>query len=269
MSILNQGYYNLEVVVVDDNQFDSTANLSEELCFDPRVRVVRNPGSHGPSQARNFGVQSAIGELITFLDDDDFYLPGRLSSIMSFYEQSGDRYSFISAGRFAEMDDFSEIQPIPGQRFGVISLENIKFGNSIDIGVLMKKEFFEQLGGFDEKLSSLEDWDLFIRALKVKDGYKIKRFDYAVSRTEGRDRVSEREAAGYFDIAEKYSKEFGYKWTFIPRSKGLNLAGQFSLAKAVFYSYRSSSLLPARIYLSSRFPRMIRITKELSARRQP
>jgi len=269
LSVIHQDFDNFEVVVVDDNKINSLNNLSNDLRFDSRIKIVRNSGVHGPSQARNFGVSHASGELVTFLDDDDCFLPGRLRSLVEFYQGSGDKYSFISSGRFAEVEDFSEIQPIPGQRFGPISLENLKFGNSIDIGVLMKRSFFEQVGGFDEKLSSLEDWDLFIRALRVKDGYKIKRFDYAVNRTKGRVRVSEREAAGYFDIADKHSEYFGNKWAFIPRSKGLNLAGRFSLAKAVFYSGRSSSFFPIRIYLSARFPRIIRIAKKLTGSRQP
>jgi glycosyltransferase involved in cell wall biosynthesis len=268
LSVIYQDIENFEIIVVDDNKIDFLTGLSEVLDFDSRIKIVRNTGSHGPSQARNFGVRNASGELVTFLDDDDCFMFGRLGALIRFYEGSAGKYSFISSGRFAEEDDFSEIHSITGQRFGVISLEHIKFGNSIDIGVLMKKSFFEKLGGFDEKLSSLEDWDLFIRALKVKDGYKLKRFDYVVNRTKGRGRVSERETSGYFDIAGKYSEEFGHKWAFIPRSKGLNLAGQLSFKKAIFYSFRSSSFLPIRIYLSARFPRIIRITKDLMGLRQ-
>jgi glycosyltransferase involved in cell wall biosynthesis len=261
LSVLHQDFSDLDVVVVDDNIEDCTNKLIYLFSGEPQVKVVRNFGNHGPSQARNVGVKAAHGELITFLDDDDCFLPGRLSSLLSFYEQVGDQYSFISSGRFAETGDFSEIHPIHGQKFGIITIEDLKFGNSIDISVLMKRSFFLELGGFDESLSSLEDWDLFIRALKVKNGYKIKRLDYAVNRTEGRDRVSERETTGYFDIAEKYAKEFGYKWSFIPKAKGLILSDNFSLAKSLFYCYRSSSIRPAKLYLSSRFPRLIGIVK--------
>eukprot|EP01093_Parvamoeba_rugata_P006414 TRINITY_DN200_c0_g1_i1.p3 TRINITY_DN200_c0_g1~~TRINITY_DN200_c0_g1_i1.p3 ORF type:complete len:291 (+),score=24.03 TRINITY_DN200_c0_g1_i1:3178-4050(+) len=263
LSALHQDYENLEVTVVDDNPSDLTPMLTSMLNFDSRVKVVRNSADHGPSQARNFGVSHASGDLVTFLDDDDCFLPGRLRSLVEFYQGSGDKYSFISSGRFAEVEDFSEIQSIPGQQFGVISLENIKFGNSIDIGVLMEKSFFEQVGGFDEKLSSLEDWDLFIRALKVKDGYKVKRFDYAVNRTKGRDRVSEREAAGYFDIANKYSDEFGEMWSLIPKAKGLSLSGQLSFIKAVSHSSRALSLRPMRLYFSYNFPNFVRRAKRL------
>tara|TARA_Y100001001_G_scaffold148418_1_gene157354 strand:+ start:11377 stop:12258 length:882 start_codon:yes stop_codon:yes gene_type:complete len=268
LSVIHQDLKSLEVIVVDDNKENFLDVLSTDLAFDSRIKIVRNSGVHGPSQARNFGVSHASGALVTFLDDDDCLLPGRLLSLVQFYQCSGDRYSFISSGRFAEVDDFSEIQLISGQKFGVLSLEDIKFRNSIDIGVLMEKSFFQKIGGFDEKLSSLEDWDLFVRALKIKDGYKIKRFDYAVNRTNGRVRVSERETAGYFAIADKYSTYFGNKWAFIPRSKGLILAGRFSLAKAVFYCCRSSSLIPVRMYLSARFPSTVRIAKQLVPGRQ-
>ncbi len=266
LSVCYQGYDSFELVVVDDNRIDSVESLSKLFSINSGVRIVRNFGKHGPSQARNVGVNEARGELITFLDDDDCFLPGRLNSLVGLYEDVGDRYSFISSGRFCEIDDFSEIYPISGQKFGVIKIEDIKYGNSIDISVLMKRSFFLELGGFDESLSSLEDWDLFIRALKLKNAYKIKRTDYAVNRSEGRDRVSEREIMGYFDIAEKYADEFGYKWSLIQKAKGLSLSGDLSFIKALFFSYRSSSSRPVSIYLSLNFPRLIRILKELSNR---
>ncbi len=266
LSALHQDYENLEVTVVDDNPSDLTPMLTSMLNFDSRVKVVRNSADHGPSQARNFGVSHASGDLVTFLDDDDCFLPGRLRSLVEFYQGSGDKYSFISSGRFAEVEDFSEIQSIPGQQFGVISLENIKFGNSIDIGVLMEKSFFEQVGGFDEKLSSLEDWDLFIRALKVKDAYKIKRLDYVVNCTKGRERVSERETSGYFDIAAKYANEFGDRWAWVPKAKGLSIAGRLSFFEAIRYCVRSSNIRPLKMFLSSAFPRSIKFAKMVFAK---
>jgi hypothetical protein len=126
---------------------------------------------------------------------------------------------------------------------------------------LIEKQFFRNLGGFDEDLSSLEDWDLFMRALKVKNGFKIQRFDYVVNRTGGRNRVSEGEMSGYFDIADKYSSDFGERWSYIPRARGLSLSGKLTFLDSVSYSCRALSLTPMRFYLSGKFPRFIRILK--------
>ena len=173
-SVLIQNFPDLEIIIVDDNKEDRLWELSCLFNRNANVRVVRNQGDHGPAQARNLGVSYATGELITFLDDDDCYLQGRIKSLVDVYDQSLGGYSFISSGRFAESGDFAEIHSIPNQKFGVINLLDVFYGNSIDIGFLMDAEFFRQLGGFDEQLNSLEDWDLIIRALRKKDGYKIK-----------------------------------------------------------------------------------------------
>ncbi|SEG57245.1 glycosyltransferase family 2 protein [Marinobacterium lutimaris] len=261
-SVLNQNYPNLEVIVVDDNNTDCRNNLRQLLGNDRRIKIVRNSKKHGASQARNFGVNVASGELITFLDDDDCFMPGRLKSMVEVFNTVGNDYSFISSGRFTETGDFSGIELVCDQKFGRISMNDVIFSNNIDIGVLIKRDFFVELKGFDENLNSLEDWDLFIRALKIKDAYKIKRFDYVASKTDSDYRVSAREHKGYFDIAKKYGSQFGKKWICTMNAKGLLLSGRLSLGVVLLLSFKSCSIRPLNVYLSAKYPRTIRTLKK-------
>jgi len=73
-SVLEQNWPSLELIVVDDGS-DIPATLETD---DPRVRIVRNDVSVGLPEARNIGFRAANGELLCMLDDDDWYLPGKL-----------------------------------------------------------------------------------------------------------------------------------------------------------------------------------------------
>ena len=75
ISICNQTYSNLDIVIVDDGSTDETYNICRELeKQDSRIRVVRQENS-GPSKARNTGIKMIKGELLAFVDADDTIKP--------------------------------------------------------------------------------------------------------------------------------------------------------------------------------------------------
>lgn len=82
-SVLTQTYENVEVVVVDDNGAGSedSRRVGEILgeLRDGRVRLIVNEKNLGGARARNAGIGAARGEYITFLDDDDVYLPDKIA----------------------------------------------------------------------------------------------------------------------------------------------------------------------------------------------
>jgi glycosyltransferase involved in cell wall biosynthesis len=73
-SVLAQTFKDFEVMVVDDASPDPVA-----VPKDPRVLLIRATENGGPARARNLGVEHSTGEVLTFLDDDDTWLPDRLA----------------------------------------------------------------------------------------------------------------------------------------------------------------------------------------------
>lgn len=68
-------YPNLEVLLIDDGSTDNTADIAERVCSgDPRMKVVRAP-HQGLSGARNTGWQTAVGDLVAYLDSDAYPTP--------------------------------------------------------------------------------------------------------------------------------------------------------------------------------------------------
>ena len=72
-----------ESIIVDDGSTDETPSVVDQLAADPRVIAIRQPNG-GPGSALNAGIAVAKGAYIAFLDADDEYLPGHLSSRISF-----------------------------------------------------------------------------------------------------------------------------------------------------------------------------------------
>lgn len=90
-SVLAQDHRNIEVLVIDDGSDDGSAELCRSMAEkDPRAAVhVREHG--GVSAARNYGIRLAAGELITFVDADDYIEPQHISALVSaMLEQNAD-----------------------------------------------------------------------------------------------------------------------------------------------------------------------------------
>lgn len=82
-SVLVQTIQDFEIIVVDDH-----APTPVPPFADPRIKVVRAESNGGVARARNLGVQASTGEILTFLDDDDRWVPERLSFALAALERA-------------------------------------------------------------------------------------------------------------------------------------------------------------------------------------
>jgi glycosyltransferase involved in cell wall biosynthesis len=159
-SALDQKDVDLEVVVVDDASTEPQPESA--VLSDPRVTVIRQEHHVGQARARNLGIAAARGQWIAFLDDDDIWSPIKLRTQL---DAAASGASFVytsvvvvdSGGRV--LQTMAAADPSTFHR-DMLSQCMLPAGNST---VMVESELLRRLGGFDEHLAELADWDLWIR----------------------------------------------------------------------------------------------------------
>lgn len=162
-SVIAQDWRPLQVIVCDDGSTDRTPEILRE--FGGAVEVVRQE-QRGVAAARNQAAARATGDFLAFIDQDDLWEPDKTSRQMAALAAAPEAafaYSdawIIDAGG-AVSGRRSDWLPCRG---GDLFLELVR-RNLVPIEtLLMPAEVFRRLGGFDESLAFLEDWDLVLRA---------------------------------------------------------------------------------------------------------
>lgn len=86
-SVCNQGLTDYELILVDDGSSDNSGKICDILAkTDDKIKVIhKNNG--GLSDARNYGIDIAVGEYITFVDSDDFIAYGTLGQLMKIVDE--------------------------------------------------------------------------------------------------------------------------------------------------------------------------------------
>jgi glycosyltransferase involved in cell wall biosynthesis len=162
-SVLGQQDVHVEVVVVDDGGSDGTEAAVAALA-DPRVTLARHPTARGVSAARNTGIEMASAAWLAFVDDDDLWAPGKLRSQLDAVSASrSSEWSCtgaVSIDRQCRLIWWAEPPEDPDVSSASLRKNVIPGGGS---GVLASRELVEAVGGFDEAMSNLADWDFYTR----------------------------------------------------------------------------------------------------------
>lgn len=174
-SVCEQTYRDLEIIVVSDGEFDKTTDMVEKLIeSDERIRYYRYPSSKGANYARNYGIEKSKGEFVAFLDDDDEWYPTKLEKQLKCIRDNMDVGLVYTGVHILYVNDGVEYSACPSNEGDLrteILLENCIGTTST---VMVRKEILEQVGGFDEKLPALQDFDLWIRVCQLTEVRVIK-----------------------------------------------------------------------------------------------
>lgn len=135
ISILNQSYTDIEVILIDDGSTDSSGRLCDELLNkDARIKVIHKPNG-GLSDARNAGIEVSEGSEICFIDSDDLILPGYLSTLHSLLVSNDADMSVCGMTTFDESETPVLVKDYPIQNMVIEGNYNCMKGLLIDSAI--------------------------------------------------------------------------------------------------------------------------------------
>lgn len=159
------GNHKLEVIVVNNCSTDGTQKKLERLQKQYAFTLLTTTHNGGPSLARNTGILAASGEKIAFLDGDDYWLEGRMNTLLKEALQTKAGVVFSDAlieqdGALTDIKQSSLMAP-PNPKDNM--LEHLFKRNCINMCAVLMDTSLAKKVRFNESLASAEDYDFWIR----------------------------------------------------------------------------------------------------------
>ncbi len=168
-SVLEQSYSNIELIIIDDGSDDGSKELLESI-NDPKITLLRNKSCKGVSNARNKGLEVANGKYIAYLDSDNEWDSRYIAAMVGAFHKLPDA-EVLYSGQLL----FKGNQKNPfAVRFGSFNRSLLTNRNYIDLNaVCHTHDIYKRIGGFDETLIRLVDYDLIMRMAETAQIYSV------------------------------------------------------------------------------------------------
>ncbi len=166
-SVFSQTHSRWELLIADDGSDEETRAYLTTIECRPRVKIIWLAHTGNPGAVRNAALREATGEYVAFLDSDDVWMPMKLELQIAALRSCVDRrWSYTG---YVCIDETGGTRTYPGARpwiphRGAI-LEHLLM-HEVEIwtpAVVVERRLLAQVGGFDEKLSEFDHYDLWWR----------------------------------------------------------------------------------------------------------
>lgn len=167
--ILNQTFNDWECIVIDDGSVDNSAEVVKQYTIkDSRIKYIYQK-NQGLSASRNTGIKHSLGKYIQLLDADDLIENEKLKEHVEFLENNesvklvyGPIKHFTKENNKKGIFTWRDIPEISGKYIDVLP-HLVKDNVFLVSAPLFYKSIVQEIGEFDIRLKSLEDWDFWFR----------------------------------------------------------------------------------------------------------
>lgn len=171
-SVLAQTYPYIEIIVVDDGSKDGSQAVIES--YGDKITPLFQE-NQGVSAARNNGIEVASGEYIAFLDSDDLWSPLKVEMQVEAFIDNAE-LGMVHVGVVEIDDEGRHLSEIKNGKDGWVSSDLLLLSEPVILGggsgIMVSRKVWEDIGGFDCKMSTSADWDFFYRAsVRSKVGF--------------------------------------------------------------------------------------------------
>lgn len=186
-SLAGQTYNDFEIVIVDDNgekewnlKVENIVEMFRQSHADISVELVVNSINQGSAIARNIGIDASSGEFVTFLDDDDLYLPEKVGRQVVFMQDGGYDYSVTDLALYNKNEKLADKRArnyIKETSIDALFRYHLKYHITGTDTMMFKKDYLIKIGKF-APVDVGDEFYLMQRAIEGqgKFGY-IKRCD--------------------------------------------------------------------------------------------
>lgn len=236
MSVFKQDYKNIEIVIVDDNSpTDLLDTIDEIKKLSPfPILYFKNQENMGACYSRNYGISKAKGAFITGLDDDDEFLPERISYFINNYDP---KYSFLSSnskvitkkGIKLYCSDKNDI---------VVTLNDMLWSNICGTQIFIERNKILNSSGFDLSLTSAQDADMWLRLIEqYGPALRLRKPTFVLHTEHESGRISDNKIQGMKGILNKH------------KDKMTKSQVNFRLFKIFSYENKKNLLLKLPLFL--------------------
>jgi glycosyltransferase involved in cell wall biosynthesis len=172
-SVLAQSFKPCEILVIDDANDEATrmvVEMANSKNDGIAVHHVINGDNAGACGSRNLGAECAVGDMLAFLDDDDLWYPTFLEQTVDALTDSG--AEFAMSGLFRH--EYGQTPAYRVMASGLTSADALnRPGSMTGSNLLIRRDVFIAIGGFDMQVAVFNDWDLFIRLVDADYRYAV------------------------------------------------------------------------------------------------
>ncbi|GAA3535823.1 glycosyltransferase family A protein [Zobellella aerophila] len=163
VSILNQSYHELEVVIVDDCSTDRTYEICQKYARnDKRIKLFRNKENKGIARTLNFALSQASGEYVVRMDADDISVENRIERMHQFLLDNS-HVDIVGSATITINEEGKELGIYTPLEYHADLIKTVNFSSPLLHIWMCKKSVYERVGTY--RFPPVEDYDFMLRCI--------------------------------------------------------------------------------------------------------